>query len=376
MKIGIFKTSLLENERRVPIYPAYLSCFPESQRSQMLFETGYGSDYGFPDEYFISHGTAIAERDNLFSECDLLVIPKPVPEDLARMKLHQVLFGWAHCVQQKKMTQLAIDNRLTIIAWEAMHHWSTAGERLLHVFYKNNEIAGYASVLHSLQILGLDGHYGDRRIVVILSYGSVSRGAIYALQGRGFNNIHVYTRRPPHLVADQNPDVYYGQYYFGSGGTIIAKSSDGKERLMIDVLSDADIICNGILQDVNRPIIFVREEEIHKLKPRTLIIDISCDKGMGFSFARPTSFADPVFQVGEKIIYYSVDHTPTYLWDAASREISKALLPYLGIVAKGERSWEADTTIRKAVEIRDGVIQNPDILSFQRRGSEYPHEIS
>lgn len=375
MKIGIFKTSLKENERRVPIYPEHLPSFPESLRSQMLFETNYGSDYGFPDEYIVNHGASIAERNYMLSECDLIVLPKPMPEDLYQMKSSQVLFGWIHCVQQKVMTQLAIDCRLTIIAWEAMHYWSKTGEKLLHVFYKNNEIAGYAAVLHCLQLLGLDGHYGPRRKVVILSYGSVSRGAIYALQGRGFNNIHVFTRRPPHLVADQNPDVYYGHYDFGSEGVLMARSSDGNERPLIDELSDADIICNGILQEVNSPVMFVREEEIHKLKPRSLIIDISCDEGMGFSFARPTSFADPVFKVGEKITYYSVDHIPSYLWNAASREISKALLPYLGIVAAGRSAWETDTTIRKAVEILDGVIQNPNILSFQRRQSEYPHKI-
>lgn len=375
MKIGIFKTSLKENERRVPIYPEHLPRFPHSILTQMVFEKNYGSDYGFMDEYIVSHGAAIAERNDLLSQCDLIVLPKPMTEDLAMMKPQQVLFGWAHCVQQKTVTQCAIDRQLTIIAWEAMHHWNETGEKLVHVFYKNNEIAGYAAVLHCLQILGLDGHYGPRRKVVILSYGSVSRGAIYALQGRGFNNINVFTRRPPHLVADQNPDVYYGQYYVGSDGILVAKSSDGEEQSMIDELSDADIICNGILQDTNNPVMFVRKEEIHNLKPRSLIIDISCDLGMGFYFARPTSFAAPVFKVGEEITYYSVDHIPSYLWNAASREISKALLPYLGVVAEGEKAWDENTTIKKAIEIRNGIIQNANILSFQRRNPKYPHSI-
>lgn len=375
MKIGIFKTSLKENERRVPIYPEHLPCFPEPLRAQMVFETNYGNDYGFADSYFVNHGAAIAARNLLLSECDIVLLPKPVPEDLRQMKPHQVVFGWVHVVQQKTMTQLAIDRRLTIIAWEAMHEWSAAGERLLHIFYRNNEIAGYASVLHCLQLLGSDGHYGPRRKVIILSYGAVSRGAIYALQGRGFNNIHVFTRRPPHLVADQNPDVYYGQYYFGLDGILMAKDSNDKERPLIDELSDADIICNGVLQDTNKPVMFVRTEDIHKLKPRSLIIDISCDEGMGFAFARPTSFADSTFKVGNQITYYSVDHTPSYLWNAASREISKALLPYLGIVVEAGSAWETNTTIRRAIEIRDGVIQNPNILSFQRRNHQYPHKI-
>lgn len=375
MKIGIFRTSLKEYERRIPIYPNHLPHLSETLRSQMLFETNYGSDYGFTDEYIVSHGAGIAERDALFAECDLIVLPKPTLADLGKMKPQQVLFGWVHCVQQKAMVQAAIDRRLTIIAWEAMHHWSSIGERLLHVFYKNNEIAGYAAVLHSLQLLGLDGHYGPRKRVIILSYGSVSRGAIYALQGRGFNDIHVFSQRPPHLITDQNPDVYYGQYYLGSDGNLMAKDPEYQVRPLIDELSDADIICNGVLQDTNRPVMFVGEEEIHKLKPRSLIIDISCDEGMGFAFARPTSFAEPIFQVGDQITYYSVDHAPTYLWNAASREISKAILPYLGVVVAGKNAWETNATIRKAIEIRDGVILNPNILNFQHRHSEYPHNI-
>ena len=375
LKIGVFKTSLKKNERRVPVYPEHFPRFPETLRKQMVFEKDYGKDYGFHDGYFEGLGAAIAERKDLFAECELLVLPKPLPEDLVQMKKNQVLFGWAHVVQQKAMTQAAIDRKLTIIAWEAMHCWSAAGDRLMHIFYKNNEIAGYASVLHCLQLLGMDGHYGPRRKVVILSYGSVSRGAIYALHGRGFNNIHVYTRRPPHLVADQNPDVYYGQYYYGENNALMAKNPDGKEQTLIEELSDADIICNGILQDTNKPVMFVREQDIQKLKSRSLIIDISCDEGMGFSFARPTTFSNPVFQVGDKITYYSVDHTPTYLWNAASREISKALMPFLAFVAEGQHSWDSNITIRKAIEIHNGVIKNPNILSFQQRDSSYPHKI-
>jgi alanine dehydrogenase len=374
-RIAVLKTSRKENERRVPIYPEHLPQFSESLRKQMVFEEGYGEDYGFPDRYFVELGGRIADRNRLLSDCEIVLLPKPMPEDIGQMHSGQVLFGWAHVVQQRAMTQLAIDRRISIIAWEAMHHWSRAGEKLLHVFYKNNEIAGYAAVLHCLQLLGLDGHYGPRKKVIVLSYGSVSRGAIYALQGRGFNNIHVFTSRPPHLVADQNPDVYHGQYYPGSDGTLLARGSDRGERPLIDELSDADIICNGVLQDTNKQLMFVRGEEVQKLKPRSVIIDISCDEGMGFSFARPTSFSDPVFQVGERVTYYSVDHTPTYLWNAASREISKSLLPYLGIVAECPQAWDADGTIRKAVEIRDGVIENPNILCFQRRRAEYPHAV-
>lgn len=373
MKIGIFGTSLKENERRIPLYPEHLLRYPEVLRRQMVFESGYGSDYGYDDAHFVALGAGVSGRDKLFADCGLIVLPKPMPEDLRNMHPGQVLFGWSHAVQQQAIAQIAIDRRLTVISWEGMHHWSPGGEKLVHVFYKNNEIAGYAAVLHALQLVGIDGHYGPPRRVVILSYGSVSRGAIYAFHGLGFKKIYVYTRRPPYLVADQNPDARHGQYFRASDGTLTVRGSDGKESPLIDVLAGADIICNGILQDTNNPLMFVRDDEVSRLKPRSLVIDISCDEGMGFSFARPTTFSKPVFQVGDRITYYSVDHTPSYLWSAASNEISTALIPYLGIVQAGEKAWKEEPTIARAVDIEDGVIRNLNILSFQRRAKEYPH---
>jgi alanine dehydrogenase len=375
MKIGVFKTSLKENERRVSIYPEHLVRIPGNVVAQLTFEEGYGLDYSFSDKYFLTHGAHITSRDELFSLSDLIILPKPTARDLALMKPKQILFGWAHCVQQRDITQFAIDRHLTVIAWESMHAWSHAGEKLMHIFYKNNELAGYAAVIHCLQLLGIDGLYGPRRKVVILSYGSVSRGAIYALHGRGFNNIHVFSRRPPHLIGDQNPDVYYGQYYFDDRGVLMVKTSESLEHPLIEELAEADIICNGILQDVKNPIIFVKDEEIKYLKPGGLIIDISCDLGMGFSFAKPTTFENPIFKVNGNITYYSVDHTPSYLWNAASREISRAMTPYLEIIAAGSGAWERESTIRKAIEIREGVILNPDILYFQNREAKYPHNI-
>ena len=119
---------------------------------------------------------------------------------------------------------------------------------------------------------------------------------------------------------------------------------------------------------------FVNEHEAGRLKPGCLIVDISCDEGMGFFFAKPTTFADPMFKVGA-INYYAVDHTPSYLWNSASWEISKGVIPYLPVVMGGASEWEKDQTIRKAIEIQDGIIRNPKILSFQNRAEAYPHQI-
>jgi alanine dehydrogenase len=82
-----------------------------------------------------------------------------------------------------------------------------------------------------------------------------------------------------------------------------------------------------------------------------------------------------MFEVGDHVRYYAVDHSPSYLWDSATWEISSALLPFLGTVLEGPEAWDADETLKRAIEIRDGAVVNPAILHFQGRGAQYPHQV-
>ena len=317
----------------------------------------------------------ILPRKELFNCSDVILLPKPGQEDIDSIPEGKILWGWAHCVQQKEITQSAIDRKLTLITWESMHRWSKHGDWQMHIFNKNNELAGYAGVLHAFGLLGINGTYGHSKKAVVLSFGSVSRGAIHALQGLGVNDITIFTQRHSTLVADQIVGINYRHFGTDKSGNILAYAEDGHSTCSFTkVLADADIVINGILQDPNHPLMFVYNSEIDKLKPDCLILDISCDEGMGFEFAKPTSFKKPMFSVG-KIHYYAVDHSPSYLWNSASWEISNSLLPYLPLVMGNEEKWKESKTLQKAIEVKSGVILNNDILAFQNRKSEYPHEI-
>jgi alanine dehydrogenase len=94
---------------------------------------------------------------------------------------------------------------------------------------------------------------------------------------------------------------------------------------------------------------------------------------MGFSWAHPTSFTQPVIELANGVHYYAVDHSPSYLWNSATWEISEALLPHIETLLAGPAAWNSTATIQRAIEIRDGVVLNPNILSFQHREDAYPH---
>jgi hypothetical protein len=61
-----------------------------------------------------------------------------------------------HYLQEEEITQLSAGQRLTPIAFEPMNYWSARWFIQLARFHKNNELAGYCSVLHALELVAHD----------------------------------------------------------------------------------------------------------------------------------------------------------------------------------------------------------------------------
>ncbi len=373
--LGVIGTSKKEDEKRVPIHPDHLSRLPLNIRKQLIFEKGYGKAFDLNDDYFISRSGGVASRHELLTETGSVIIAKPVLADLQEIREGGFIWGYPHCAQQGDITQTAIDRKLTLIAFEDMFVWTPSGQIGRHTFYKNNEMAGYCAVIHALQLRGIDGHYGNQRKVIIFSFGAVSRGAIYALKSHGFRDITICIQRPDHEVREEILDVNYVRIREGGPGEarMVTIDHDGTVHPLSDLIRESEIIINGTYQDTDNPIHFVTENEKDTLKAGSLIIDVSCDEGMGFYFAKPTSFKEPILNI-ENVHYYAVDHTPSYLWESASRSISAALIVYLPTILGGHSSWMNDPTIRKAINIDKGVIVKESVLTFQNRMPNYPHK--
>ena len=374
LSLGVVGTSRKPDEHRLPIHPGHLGRIDPELRRRIFLERGYGLRFGVSDDRLAAEVGGLRTREQLVAECDVVLLPKPQPEDLMALRPGQVLWGWPHCVQDEVITQVAIDRRLTLIAWEAMNHWTDEDHFGLHVFHKNNELAGYCSVLHALQLIGTTGAYGRRLQAAVISFGAAARGAVTALFALGVHDVTVLTHRSVSAVAAPIAParlVHYESDPENPGRTTALSSAESAP--VAEFLAGHDIVVNCILQDTDDPLMFVTDDELELFMPGSLFIDVSCDEGMGFEWARPTSFADPMFTVGAGARYYAVDHSPSYLWNSATWEISEALIPFLATVMSGSDAWELDRTIDRAIEIRSGVVQNPRILSFQSRSPAFPH---
>lgn len=374
LTLGVIGKSSKPDEKRLPIHPRHLDRIDPELRKSIILEQGYGDAFGFSDKNLEPLVGRMCPREQLIASADVVLLPKPRAEDLADLRDGQVLWGWPHCVQDRALTQHAIDKHLTLIAFEAMNHWASDSGFGLHVFHMNNELAGYCSVLHALQLVGTTGDYGRQFSAVVIGFGATARGAVTALNAHGVHNVKVLTNRGVAAVGSPIHSVRIVQFDHDESAPFFSQVITNRGRVpLAPFLAESDIVVNCTLQDANAPLTYLRTEDLGAFRPGSLIVDVSCDEGMGFSWARPTSFAEPMFEVGDHIRYYAVDHSPSYLWDSATWEISEALIPFIRTVMEGPASWDLDEPIRRAIEIRAGHIQNKDILEFQNRSAAYPH---
>src|ERR1700727_116103 len=262
LRLGVVATSRKHDEYRLAIHPEHLGRIDADLRRRIFLERGYGQRFGTSDDRLAAQVAGLRSREELIDECDVILLPKPLAEDLNALPSGKVLWGWPHCVQDEAVTQAAIDRRLTLIAWEAMNYWTDEGNFSLHVFHKNNELAGYCSVAHALQLIGTTGDYGRRLRAAVISFGATARGAVTALNAHGVNDVDVLTHRAINAVASQIHSARMVHFEQDTRDPRRCHVLRGTRRIpLADFLAEHDIVVNCVLQDTDAPLMFVTTAE-------------------------------------------------------------------------------------------------------------------
>ena len=156
--LGVIRRTRKENERRLPIHPQHLDRIDADLRARIYLEHGYGEDFGVSDAQLSGLVAGMRTRTALIAECDVILLLKPDFRDLAELRHGQVLWGWPHCVQDRELTEQAIQRQLSVIAFESMNLWRNDGSFKLHVFHKNNETGRLLLGASRPADRGIDGH--------------------------------------------------------------------------------------------------------------------------------------------------------------------------------------------------------------------------
>lgn len=317
MKTLGFPISDKLNEKRRALIPSHIEKIKNPEN--IYIEKGYGQVLGYCDEDYLSYGVNIVDRKLVLKQ-DIICDPKIGDAKYLDKLCNQTIFGWVHAVQNKDITEKLISKNLTAIAWEDMF------EKGRHVFWRNNEIAGEAAIVHAYTLHGL---FPYNTKVALLGRGNIARGALKILTMMGAD-ITVYDRRTEQLLRDE-----IGKY---------------------------DVFVNAILWDTSRKDHIIYKDDLSKMKKGSLIIDISCDRNGGVESSIPTTLTNPIYVV-DNIVHYAVDHTPTLFFKTISESLSENIVPYLNQLIDDT----PDIVIKDAIAVQDGIIVDQRIIQFQGR---------
>ena len=317
MKTVGFPISAKENEKRRALLPVDLAEI--KHRECLFFECGYGDVLGIADEEYIKCGVHMVQKEIVLKQ-DIICDAKIGDANYLDQLSNQTIFGWVHAVQNRDIVDKLIERNLSAYAWEDMFE----DER--HVFWRNNEIAGEAAILHAFLYYGMMPYNAK---VALLGRGNVGNGALKILTLLGAD-VTVYNRKT--------------------------------EALLQKELFKYDVIVNAVLWDTNRKDHIICRDDLKKLKKGSMIIDISCDKNGGIETSVPTTIQNPTY-IDDGIIHYVVDHTPTLVHKTVTKEISKVLPLFINELI----CENVGSTLNGSLIISRGKILDGRINSYQNR---------
>ena len=319
-KVG-FPISRKENELRRALIPKHLKNVQNPE--QLYFEKGYGEVLGFKDEEYTSQGAHIASYEEVLSK-DIICDAKVGDADyLSDLHSGQTIFGWVHLVQNRDITDAVLSAGLTAYVWEDMF------DEGRHSFWRNNEMAGEAAIMHAFQCYG-EMPYNTK--IALIGRGNVATGALRILTCLGAD-VTIYSRRT--------------------------------EKLLNRELEKYSVIVNALLWDTGRHDHVIYQRDLKRLRPGALIIDISCDRCGAIETSIPTTIENPIYMV-DGVTHYVVDHTPSIFYKTASFGISEEVSKYINQLIEDR----PEKVLIDACAVKNGVIIDQRINVFQNRIKE------
>lgn len=333
----------------------------------MVVDDKFGAEFGVTDSYLRQIFGHVYPRPEVLRTCQRLILAKPTLCDIEKLQPDSIVWGWNHCVQNPPLVDLAVQKKLTMISFERMFH--RPDDVATHIFRRNNIVAGYSGTLHAWSVLE-DCTDWRPKTAAIIGFGAVGEGARFALQALGLPAITVLTRRNPAQMPRLSGVTWQQIYHLENNRLSLDGTVAGIDRFC-ETLEKHDLVINAFLQDPRRPCLFLADREpAYVTKPR-LVLDLSADDRMGFTFSRPTSMSAPMRKIAEAY-YYAVPNTPTRFWRTLSRILSRQICAFLPEFASPTISMSE--ILMRAMDIQTGKILREEIIAFQRRESAFPHQ--
>ncbi|KUN56112.1 alanine dehydrogenase [Streptomyces canus] len=350
VKVGIPR-EVKNNEFRVAITPAGVHELVRHGH-QVVIEWGAGVGSSIPDGEYVAEGAQILDTaDEVWASADLLLkVKEPVAEEYHRLRKDQTLFTYLHLAASKECTDALIESGTTAIAYETVELPSRALPLLAPMSEVAGRLAPQVGAYHLMRSVGGRGVLpggvpGTQPARAVVIGGGVSGwNATQIAVGMGF---HVTL-----LDRDINK-LREADKVFGTKVRAIMSNAFELEKAVLD----ADLVIGAVLIPGAKAPKLVTNELVARMKPGSVLVDIAIDQGGCFEDSRPTTHAEPTFQVHDSV-FYCVANMPGAVPNTSTYALTNATLPY--IVELADRGWvealRRDPALAKGLNTHDGKV--------------------
>ncbi len=334
MKVGI-PAEVKNHEYRVAITPAGVQELVLNGH-EVLVQSGAGVGSSITDaEYEAAGARVLPDAAEVWAVGDLVLkVKEPIAEEYSRMREGQVLFTFLHLAADKRLTEELIARKVTGIAYETVQTPNGA----LPLLAPMSEVAGrLAPQVGAATLMKAHGGRG-----VLMGGVPGVHGAKVVVIGAGVSGLNAATIATGMQAEVQLLDVSVDrlravdQVHRGHLQTVASNAYEIERAV-----TDADLVIGAVLVPGAKAPTLVTNELVSRMKPGSVLVDISIDQGGCFEDSRPTTHADPTYRVHNSI-FYCVANMPGAVPNTSTHALTNVTLPYA--VALANEGWHQACT--------------------------------
>ena len=354
MLIGVPK-EIKVHESRVALTPEGAAELVRAGHKVMI-QKGAGLGSALTDADYIAAGAVIEEDvEKIWALAEMILkVKEPIEVEYSRLRKDQILFTYLHLAASKACTDALLASRTTAIAYETVELNGT-----LPLLAPMSEVAGRlaaqvgASALQKPNggrgvLMGGVPGVSPARVLVIGGGVAGLNAAVIAL-GMGAD-VTIVDRSLARLA-------YIDTIYSGRIKTL-ASSFHAVDR----ELKSADLVIGAVLVHGAKAPKLVSNAQVALMKPGSVLVDIAIDQGGCFEDSKPTTHAEPTFQVHQSI-FYCVANMPGAVPVTSTYALTNATLPYA--LSLANLGWQAATATDKSLaaglNVHDGKVMYPAV---------------
>ena len=350
MLIGVPK-EIKTNENRIALVPAGAEAFVAAGH-QVLIEKGGGEGSGFSDEDYTAVGARIApDAATVWREAEMILkVKEPIAPEWQHMRKDQVIFTYFHFAADEQLTRAHMDSGAVCIAYETVE----LPTRELPLLTPMSEVAGRTAVQEGAKYL--EKLYGGRGVllggvpgvapakVVILGGGIVGINAAKMAAGMGAKVVvlDISLERLRYLsdVMPANVQLIHSN-----------------RHNILEQIQTADLVVGGVLIPGAKAPKLVRREDLKRMQPGSVIVDVAIDQGGCVETIKATTHENPTYVV-DGVIHYGVANMPGGVPRTSTLALTNATFPYaMQLANKGwKRALKESPALMKGLNVASGKI--------------------